>query len=138
MRRGRRRAKPSSAQRSPTILIVEDRRDEREMYASYFAANNFTVLTAPDGLTAIRRAHAEVPDVIVTDLSIPHLDGWETTRRLKNDPVTKHIPIIACSAHVLGGAAERALVAGCAAYVCKPCLPRELHAEVLRVLARAA
>jgi CheY-like chemotaxis protein len=117
---------------------VEDRRDEREMYAHYFAANHFRVLTAPDGLSAIRIAHAELPDVIVTDLSIPHLDGWETASRLKEDPETRHIPIIACSAHVLGGAAERALVAGCAAYVCKPCLPRELHAEVLRVLARAA
>jgi two-component system cell cycle response regulator DivK len=138
MRRGTRRAKPSDAQRSRTILIVEDRRDQREMYASYFAANHFRVLTAPDGLSAIRIAHAELPDVIVTDLSIPHLDGWETASRLKEDPETRHIPIIACSAHVLGGAAERALVAGCAAYVCKPCLPQELHAEVLRVLARAA
>jgi len=138
MRRGTRRAKASGGKRSPTILIIEDQRDQREMYAAYFAANNFTVLTAPDGLSAIQRAHAEVPDIIVTDLSMPHLDGWETARRLKQDPVTRHIPIIACSAHVLGGAAERALVAGCDAYVCKPCLPQELHAEVLRVLARAA
>ena len=138
MRRRTRRAKPSGAQRSPTILIVEDRRDEREMYANYFAVNHFRVLTAPDGLSALRIAHAELPDVIVTDLSIPHLDGWETASRLKADPETRHIPIIACSAHVLGGAAERALVAGCEAYLCKPCLPQELHAEVVRVLARAA
>jgi len=108
------------------------------MYAAYFEAKRFHVLTAADGLRALQVARSEVPDVIVMDLSIPHLDGWETTTRLQNDPLTAHIPVIACSAHVMGGAAERALVAGCAAYVGKPCLPEDLLSEVRRILARAA
>ena len=136
--RGKRRRKPAGGKPSPTILLVEDRRDHLEMYAMYFTASGFKVFTAADGLSAIRMARATLPDIIVTDLSLPHLDGWEASRRLKDDPETRHIPIVACSAHVLGGAAERAMVAGCAAYVCKPCLPQELLAEVLRVLARAA
>ena len=138
MRRGKRHATAAGGRRSPTILIVEDVRDQREMYAAYFAAKRFTVLTARDGLSAIQVARARRPDIIVTDLSLPHLDGWETARRLSTDPATAHIPIIACSAHVLGGAAERALVAGCAAYVGKPCLPQDLFSTVLRVLDQAA
>ena len=138
MRRGKRYATAAGGRRSPTILIVEDVRDQREMYAAYFAAKRFTVLTARDGFNAIQVARAKRPDIIVTDLSIPHLDGWETARRLTTDPATAHIPIIACSAHVLGGAAERALVAGCVAYVGKPCLPQDLLATVLRVLDQAA
>ena len=137
--RGRQyRAKRQRDRRSPTILIVEDVRDQREMYASYFAAKGFNVYTARDGLVALRLAHTAMPDVIVMDMSIPHLDGWETTNRLKGDLKTAHIPIIACSAHVIGGAAERALVAGCDAYVSKPCLPEDLLREVRRLLARAA
>ena len=108
------------------------------MYASYFAAKRFTVLTASDGPMALELAHAHRPDVIVMDLSIPHLDGWETTARLRADPETAHIPIIACSANVLFGAAERALVAGCTSFVPKPCLPADLLREVRRVLVRAA
>ena len=138
MRGGRRRATARGGSRSPTILIVEDSRDQREMYAMYFAAKRFTVLTAPDGHRAIQLARTHPPDIIVTDLSMPHLDGWEAAARLTSDPATAHIPIIACSGKVLGGAAERALVAGCAAYVSKPCLPQDLFLEVQRILARAA
>jgi CheY-like chemotaxis protein len=126
------------SRRGLKILIVEDNRDQREMYAAYFAAKHFTVLTAIDGREAIQMAHTDAPDIIVTDLSMPHLDGWEATRRLKDDPLTAGIPVIACSARVLEGAAERALVAGCDAYLSKPCLPRDLHGEVLRVLKKAA
>ena len=138
MHRGKRHATGAGGRRPLTILIVEDVRDQREMYAAYFAAKRFTVLTARDGFSAIQLARAKRPDIIVTDLSIPHLDGWETARRLTTDPATAHIPIIACSGHVLGGAAERALVAGCVAYVGKPCLPQDLLATVRRVLDQAA
>jgi two-component system, cell cycle response regulator DivK len=138
MRTGKRRRAAGSTQRARTILIIEDQFDQREMYASYFAVNGFQVFTARDGLSAVRLALTREPDVIVTDLSLPHVDGWETTRRLKEHPRTASIPIIACSAHVLGGAAERALVAGCVSYMAKPCLPRDLLSEVLRVLAAAA
>src|SRR5204862_1595884 len=101
MLRGKRHAPVAAGRRSPVILIVEDNRDQRDMYAAYFAAKRFTVLTATDGREALQIAHADAPDVIVTDLSMPHLDGWEATRRLKEDPLTAGIPVIACSARVL-------------------------------------
>ena len=138
MRTGTRRRAAGSRKRARTILIIEDQTDQREMYASYFAVKGFLVLTARDGPNGLALARTHRPDVIVTDLSIPHIDGWETTRRLKDDPRTAGIPVIACSAHVFGRAAERALVAGCISYMAKPCLPEELLSEVLRVLKRAA
>ena len=118
------------------MLVVEDHWDQREMYASYFAAKGFRALTAPDGPSALLAAQTEQPDVIVMDLAIPHIDGWEATRRLKQDPTTAAIPIVVCTAHVLGSSCERAVDAGCNAFVTKPCLPADLHAEVIRVLAR--
>jgi CheY-like chemotaxis protein len=119
-----------------TILIVEDHRDQREMYASYFAAKGFRAVTAIDGPSGIIAARSQQPDVIVMDLSLPHISGWEATRRLKGDPRTAEIPIIACTAHVLGSSCERAVDAGCDAYLTKPCLPGDLFAEVNRVLGR--
>ena len=108
------------------------------MYASYFVAMGFRTLTAADGPSAIIAARAEKPDVIVMDLSLPHINGWEATRRLKQDPTTAAIPIIACTAHVLGNSCERAVDAGCSGYLAKPCLPMHLFDEVQRVLARRA
>jgi CheY-like chemotaxis protein len=130
---GRGRRRPQKA-----VLIVEDHRDQREMYAMFFTAKGFRVITAADGPTALLAARTERPDVIVMDLSLPHMDGWEATRRLKRDPRTEHIPVVACTAHVLGRSCERAVDAGCNAYLTKPCLPVELFAEVQRVLARHA
>jgi two-component system cell cycle response regulator DivK len=120
------------------ILIVDDHPDQREMYASYFTARGFRAFTAADGRSAITAAQIEHPDVIVMDLSLPHIDGWEAMRRLKDDPATADIPIIACTAHMLGTACERAVDAGCNAYVTKPCLPVQLFAEVKRVLGQRA
>ena len=108
------------------------------MYAMFFTAKGFRVHTASDGPTALLAARTEQPDVIVMDLSLPHIDGWEVTRRLKNDPRTRHIPVVACTAHVLGRSCERAVDAGCNGYLTKPCLPVELFAEVRRVLGRRA
>jgi CheY-like chemotaxis protein len=122
--------------RKRSILIVEDHRDQREMYASYFEAKGFRTLTATDGPSGLLAARTEHPDVIVMDLSLPHIDGWEATRRLKQDPDTADIPVIACTAHVLGGSCERAVDAGCNAYVTKPILPRHLFTEVTRILGR--
>lgn len=142
---GRRRADaaPSSRRtgerrKQKSVLIVEDHRDQREMYAMFFTAKGFRVITASDGPTGLLAALSERPDVIVMDLSLPHVDGWEATRRLKRDPRTSHIPIVACTAHVLGRSCERAVDAGCSAYLTKPCLPVELFAEVRRVLEQRA
>jgi two-component system cell cycle response regulator DivK len=121
--------------RAATIFIVEDDRDVREMYARYLSAQGFRVDTASDGASAFARIVENRPDLIVTDLSLPRLTGWELTRRLKRDPRTIWIPVIACTGHVLGWAVEHALDAGCDAYVIKPCLPADLAAEIRRVLA---
>ena len=96
------------------------------MYASYFAAQGIRVLVAGDGVNAVHIAQVMQPDVIVMDLSLPSLDGWEATRRLKHDARTAHIPILACTGHATDLAVDWALDAGCDAYVVKPCLPQEL------------
>jgi len=106
------------------------------MYARYLSSRGFHVEAAADGRRALAIARDSQPDLIVMDLSLPHLDGWEATRRLKHDSSTRHIPVIACTAHVLHAAIERALDAGCEAYVVKPCLPKDLVTEIGRVLSR--
>ncbi len=121
----------------PLVLIVEDNHDLRELYSMYFTSQGFSVETASDGQSALAHALMRRPDLIVTDLSMPHLGGWEMTRRLKHEPRTAHIPVIACTGHPLASP-ERALDAGCDAYVLKPCLPEDLVQEARRLLARSA
>jgi CheY-like chemotaxis protein len=118
------------------VLLVEDHADEQFLYARYFLARGFRVQTAGDGETAVRRAVASPPDVIVMDLSLPRLDGWEATRQLKRDARTAHVPIVACTGHAFGSAVERAIEVGCDAYVVKPCLPEDLMRVVEDVLRR--
>ena len=117
-------------------LIVDDDADQREMYGRYLTARGFPVLLATHGGEAVELAWQARPDAIVMDLSMPHVDGWEATRRLKRDPHTRNIPVIACTGHVVGTSAERAFDAGCDAYVTKPCLPKDLVLEIRRVLTR--
>lgn len=121
---------------APLILLVEDNADQRELYATYLLWRRVQVAMAYDGLSAISLAHDIQPDAIVMDLSLPRLDGWEATRRLKTHPRTAHIPVIACTAHVFGASVERALEVGCDSYVVKPCLPETLFAEIRRLLAK--
>src|SRR5688572_19902681 len=75
-----------------------------------------------------------MPDIVLMDLALPRMDGWEATRRLKNDPRTRHIPIVALTGHALAGHAEGAREAGCDAFVTKPCLPDALVTEIRRLL----
>lgn len=126
--------KPAAFGGGSLILVVEDNRDLRELYAAYLMAHGFRVQVASDGYGAFVQAVDARPDLIVTDLSLPHLDGWETMRRLRTDPRTAHIPIIVCTGHAFGGV-DRALDAGCDAYLVKPCLPEQLLAEARRLLA---
>ena len=121
---------------APSVLIADDDPDQCYLYATYFLARGYRVRTVPDGELAVLRARESVPDVVVMDLSMPRVDGWEATRRLKSDPRTAHVPVIACSAHVFGAPVERALAAGCDAYVVKPCLSADLFHEVERLLSR--
>lgn len=122
--------------RTPVVLLVEDEVVQREMYAQYLSAAGLHVVTCGDGLQAVELAVRHRPDIVVMDLALPRLDGWEATRRIKADPRTARTPVVACTARVLGGAAERAIEAGCDGYLVKPCLPDHLLNEVRRMLAR--
>jgi CheY-like chemotaxis protein len=120
--------------KAPLVLIVDDYAEGRDICAQYLAFRGYRVATAEDGLDALDKTRALAPDVILMDLSLPRLDGWEASRRLKADARTRHIPIIALTAHALASARDRAVAAGCDAVVTKPCPPRDLEAEVRRQL----
>src|ERR1700752_4662904 len=97
----------------PCVLLVDDYPDAREMYSEYLAFSGFEVVEAANGVEALERAVAEKPDIILMDLSLPVMDGWEATRRLKADARTAHIPIVALTGHALAGFSEGAKEAGC-------------------------
>ena len=124
---------PEAADR-PLVLVVDDFIDAREMYAEYFVFSGFRVVEASNGAEAVQKALELTPQVILMDLSMPGMDGWEATRRLKADQRTKDIPVIALTGHALTGFSESAKLAGCDAFVTKPCLPDTLVEEVRRVL----
>ena len=119
---------------APLILVVDDYQDAREMYAEYLQFSGFRVAEARHGNEAVEQAFALKPDLILMDLSLPGMDGWEATRRLKADDSTRHIPIVALTGHALAGASEGAKRAGCDSFVTKPCLPDDLVVEVRRML----
>jgi two-component system cell cycle response regulator DivK len=118
----------------PLVLVVEDYQDAREMYAAYLQFSGFEVAEAGNGIEAIEKTLELLPDIVLMDLALPRMDGWEATRRLKNDERTRHIPIVALTGHALAGHAEGAREAGCDAFVTKPCLPDALVAEIKRLL----
>jgi CheY-like chemotaxis protein len=126
--------KPMAESPNPLILVVEDYQDAREMYAAYLQFSGFRVAEAANGLEAIEKTIELMPDIILMDLALPKMDGWEATRRLKADERTRHIPIVALTGHALAGHAEVARQAGCDAFVTKPCLPDVLVAEIQRML----
>ena len=119
---------------TPLILVVDDYQDAREMYAEYLQYSGFRVAEARNGNEAVAQARSLRPDLILMDLSLPGMDGWEATRVLKADEATKHIPIVALTGHALAGASEGARKAGCDSFVTKPCLPDDLVVEVKRML----
>jgi CheY-like chemotaxis protein len=124
-----------STEEAPLILVVDDYQDAREMYAEYLQFSGFRVAEARNGNEALDQAFALKPDLILMDLSLPGMDGWEATRVLKADERTKHIPVVALTGHALAGASEGAKRAGCDSFVTKPCLPDDLVVEVRRMLA---
>ena len=124
----------SKARPQPLVLVVEDYQDAREMYAAYLQFSGFSVAEAANGIEAIEKTQELLPDIVLMDLALPRMDGWEATRRLKNDERTRHIPIVALTGHALAGHAEGAREAGCDAFVTKPCLPDALVAEIRRLL----
>lgn len=118
----------------PLVLIVDDVDHGREICSEYLEFRGFRVATAADGQEALDKAFELLPDVILMDLSLPKIDGWEATRRLKQDERTRLIPVVALTAHALASAHEKARDAGCDSVVTKPCLPKDLEAEVRRQL----
>jgi CheY-like chemotaxis protein len=118
----------------PLVLVVEDYQDAREMYAAYLQFSGYRVAEATNGIEAIEKTNELLPDIILMDLALPRMDGWEATRRLKANEKTRHIPIVALTGHALAGHAEGARLAGCDSFVTKPCLPDALVAEIQRML----
>jgi CheY-like chemotaxis protein len=109
------------------VLYVEDNDDNVYMLTRRLARAGFSVAVAADGAVAVTMATSEKPDIILMDLSLPVLDGWEATRRIKAAPETWHIPVIALTAHAMSGDRETALAAGCDDFDTKPInLPRLL------------
>jgi two-component system cell cycle response regulator DivK len=109
------------------ILLVEDNEMNRDMLSRRLQRRGYSVIVAGDGLEGIAMANAEPVDLILMDMSLPVLDGWQATRRLKDDPRTRPIPVIALTAHAMPGDREKALEAGCDDYDTKPIdLPRLL------------
>jgi len=119
----------------PCVLLVDDYSDAREMYTEYLQFSGFDVVEAGNGLEALQRAEDASPDIILLDLSLPVMDGWEATRRLKANPRTASIPIVALTSHALAGIADTAKKAGCDALITKPCLPHDLVTKVRNILA---
>jgi len=110
-----------------TILIVEDNEMNRDMLSRRLERKGYEVLIAVDGEMGIRIARAETPDLILMDMSLPVMDGWEATRYMKADDVLKQIPVIALTAHAMANDRDKALAAGCDDYDTKPIdLPRLL------------
>ncbi len=120
---------------SPSVLLVEDDSDGRRMYAQWLRQAGFIVDQAHNGLQALERAFESLPDIVVTDLNIPGIDGYELTRRLKHDPRTARIPIIAVTGYAAFQADPgRAVRAGCDAVLEKPCSPDDLEAAIRKLI----
>jgi CheY-like chemotaxis protein len=120
------------------VLLVDDYADAREMYGEYLAISGFEVVEAVNGIEAVERALATKPDIILMDMSLPIMDGWEATRRLKADRRTAEIPVLALTGHAVTSMFEGARRAGCDAFITKPCLPDDLVREIRAVLERRA
>jgi two-component system cell cycle response regulator DivK len=123
---------------SPLVMVVDDFRDGRELVAEILTDAGLRTEQASDGGEALTKAVALGPDLILLDLSLPGVDGWEITRRLKADPVTRQIRIIALTAHATRGPLERAREVGCDLVLTKPCAPDALVEHVRQLLAAAA
>ena len=104
----------------PRLLLIEDNEESRDGLSRHLRRRGYEVLTAADGRQGLEVARAGAPDLVLMDMSLPVLDGWEATRQLKADPRTRHVPVIALTAHAMAGDREKALAAGCDEYDTKP------------------
>jgi CheY-like chemotaxis protein len=120
------------------VLLVDDNADTREMYGEYLKFCGFDVIEAANGIEALQQALESAPGIILMDMSMPVMDGWEATRRLKSDHRTAGIPIVALTSHALAGVSAGAMQAGCDAVLTKPCLPQDLVKEIRKILLQFA
>src|SRR5213076_2984653 len=132
----RRRVRRLMSTNGKTVLLVEDNEDNRIVYSTILRHFGYSVTEALNGEEGIAKARSEHPDLILMDISIPVIDGWEATQVLKHDPQTRQIPIIALTAHALASDREKAMEVGCDGYLAKPCEPRAVVAEVQRFLGK--
>jgi CheY-like chemotaxis protein len=114
----------------PTVLLVEDNEDNVSIYCTILKHSGYDVLVARDGEQALETARDRLPGLILMDISIPKIDGWEVTRRLKADPATAAIPIVALTAHALASDRQMAESVGCDGYISKPADPLAVLGEV--------
>ncbi len=108
------------AERQAKILIVDDNEDNRELVSKVLRIRGYIVVEAVDGRTAIRMAQEEMPDLILMDISLPDIDGYEATRTIKSMEGLEDVPVVALTAHAMKGDREKALEAGCDGYISKP------------------
>ena len=116
------------------ILIVEDTEDNRQILRDLLAAAGYELLEAVDGEAGVAMAARYKPDLVLMDIQLPLMDGYEATRRIKADPALAHIPVIAVTSYALSGDEAKTKAAGCNAYVAKPFSPRQLLAKVREFL----
>jgi two-component system cell cycle response regulator DivK len=113
-----------------TVLIVEDNELNMKLFNDLLEAHGYATLKTGNGIEALELARAHKPDLILMDIQLPVLDGYESTRRIKADPALKHIPIIAVTSYALSGDEAKTRAAGCDGYIAKPFSPRQLLAKI--------
>ncbi len=118
----------------PKILLVEDNEDNRDMLIRRLQRRGFEIVVAVDGAEGVDKAYSETPDLILMDIGLPVLDGWEATRRIKASPDTMNIPIIGLSANAMSGDREKGLAAGCDDYDTKPVEMERLLGKIQALL----
>ncbi len=118
----------------PKILVVEDNEENRDSLSRRLQRRGFEVLVAVDGRVGVELAKAEKPDLILMDMNMPEVDGWEATRQVKADPSLAEVPVIALTAHAMTGDRERAMDAGCTDYHTKPIEFPKLLAQIEAIL----
>jgi two-component system, cell cycle response regulator DivK len=118
----------------PRLLVVEDNEENRDALSRRLQRRGFEVLIAVDGNAGLEMAKTEKPDLILMDMNMPELDGWEATRRIKADESIRHLPVIGLTAHAMPGDKERAIEAGCADYHTKPVEFSKLLAQIEAIL----
>ena len=118
------------------ILLVEDNEMNRDMLSRRLVRRGYEVVVAVDGREGVAKARAEAPALVLMDMSLPVLDGWEATRELRADPTTRSIPVIALTAHAMSGEREKALAAGCDDFDTKPIELERLLGKIEALLAR--